>query len=71
VEMEAVQLTAGRQFLAAKCKERKAMSVEVKPKHENDQPGTPEELSERQLEDIAGGTGTGAIIPHSPPTPGG
>jgi hypothetical protein len=30
-----------------------------------------EELAETELNDVAGGTGTGAIIPHGPPTPGG
>ena len=46
------------------------MSEELKPQQiEGDQPGTPEELTERELNDIAGrnGAGTGG---HLGPAPG-
>jgi len=48
------------------------MSEELKPQElENDQPMAPEELSEQELNDIAGGVGGSPIIPRGPGGGGG
>jgi hypothetical protein len=49
------------------------MCEELKPQQlENDQPVAPGELSEQEMNEIAGGNGGGTgLHPLGPPTPGG
>jgi hypothetical protein len=48
------------------------MSEESKGQGVDDEQSPPsDELAEQELGEISGGNGTGAIIPHLPPTPGG
>jgi|HubBroStandDraft_1064217.scaffolds.fasta_scaffold36197_2 hypothetical protein len=48
------------------------MSEESKPQEiENEQPVAPEEVSEHELNDIAGGNGGNPVQPHGPIAPGG
>jgi hypothetical protein len=48
------------------------MSEELKPKElENEQPVAPEELSEQELNEIAGGNGGGTSYHGGPPPPPG
>jgi bacteriocin-like protein len=50
----------------------KAMSEELRPQElENDQPAAPEELSEQELTEIAGGNGGGTSYHGGPPPPPG
>jgi hypothetical protein len=49
----------------------RAMSEELKPQElENDQPAAPEELTEHELNEIAGGNGSSPVH-GAPPVPGG